>query len=128
MRDQLNELMKLAKHLRSTIQVNNLDDQTIQVSTWIIVRRSGADYYSVSFLANRKLEITLYQKDDYNSNSITIDVESVTDVELDEIILRSKEDITIFIAKLYESSKQRRINKITELQYQLQELQKDEIH
>ena len=122
MRDQLNELLKLAKQLRSTIQVNNIDDQTIQVSTWIIVRRSGADYYSVSFLANRKLEITLYQKDDYNSNSITIDVESVTDVELDEIILRSKEDIITFIAKLDDTREKRRLDKIIQLQNQLKEL------
>ena len=126
MRDQLNELLKLAKQLRSTIQVNNIDDQTIQVSTWIIVRRSGADYYSVSFLANRKLEITLYQKDDYNSNSITIDVESVTDVELDEIILRSKEDIITFIAKLDDTREKRRLDKIIQLQNQLKEL--NEIH
>ena len=126
MRDQLNELLKLAKQLRSTIQVNNIDDQTIQVSTWIIVRRSGADYYSVSFLANRKLEITLYQKDDYNSNSITIDVENVTDVELDEIILRSKEDIITFIAKLDDTREKRRLDKIIQLQNQLKEL--NEIH
>ena len=126
MRDQLNELLKLAKQLRSTIQVNNIDDQTIQVSTWIIVRRSGADYYSVSFLANRKLEVALYQKDDYNSNSITIDVESVTDVELDEIILRSKEDIITFIAKLDDTREKRRLDKIIQLQNQLKEL--NEIH
>jgi hypothetical protein len=122
MRDQLNELMKLAKQLRSTIQVNNVDDQTIQVSTWISVRRGGADYYAVSFLANRKLEVALYQKDNYNSNSITIDVESVTDVELDEIILRSKEDIINFIARLDDSREKRRLDKIIELQNQLKEL------
>jgi hypothetical protein len=128
MRDQLNELLKLAKQLRSTIKVNNIENQTIEVSTWITVRKGGADYYAVSFLANRKLDIALYENKDYVSNSVTIDVENVSDVELDEIILRSKEEIITFIAKLYESSKQRRLNKITELQYQLQELQKDEIH
>jgi hypothetical protein len=126
MRNQLNELLKLAKQLRSTIQVNNIDDQTILVSTWISVRRGGADYYAVSFLANRKLEVALYQKDDYISNNINIDIESVTDVELDEIIVRSKEDIITFIAKLDDNREKRRLAKIAELQNQLKEL--NEIH
>lgn len=122
MRDQLNELMKLAKQLRSTIQVNHIDDQSIYVSTWITVRRGGTDYYAVSFLANRKLEVALYENKDYVSNSITIDVENVSDVELDEIILRSKEDIINFIAKLDDSREKRRLDKIIELQNQLKEL------
>jgi hypothetical protein len=122
MRDQLNELLKLAKQLRSTIQVNNIDDQTILVSTWISVRRGGEDYYAVSFLANRKLEVALYQKDDYISNNINIDIEEVSDVELDEIILRSKGDIITFIAKLDDNREQRRLDKIIELQNQLKEL------
>jgi hypothetical protein len=122
MRDQLNELLKLAKQLRSTIQVNNIDDQTILVSTWISVRRGGEDYYAVSFLANRKLEVALYQKDDYISNNINIDIEEVSDVELDEIILRSKGDIITFIAKLDDNREKRRLDKIIELQNQLKEL------
>ena len=126
MRDQLNELLKLAKQLRSTIQVNNIDDQTILVSTWISIRRGGADYYAVSFLANRKLDIALYEKGDYISNSVTIDIEKVSDDELDEIILRSKEDIITFIAKLDDNREQRRLDKIIDLQNQLKEL--NEIH
>jgi pyruvate kinase len=122
MRDQLNELLKLAKQLRSTIQVNNVDDQTIYVSTWITVRKGGPDYYAVSFLANRKLDIALYEKGDYISNAVTIDVENVSDVELDEIILRSKEDIITFIAKLDDNREKRRLDKIIELQNQLKEL------
>jgi hypothetical protein len=123
MRDQLNELLKLAKQLRSTIQVNHINDQTIEVSTWITVRKGGADYYAISFLGNRKLEVALYQKDDYISNNINIDIENITDVELDEIILRSKEDIINFIAKLDGSREQRRLAKIIEIQNQLKELQ-----
>jgi pyruvate kinase len=122
MRDQLNELMKLAKQLRSTLQVNNVNDQTIYVSTWITVRRGGTDYYAVSFLANRKLEVALYENKDYVSNSITIDVENINDDELDEMILRSKEDIITFIAKLDDTREKRRLDKIIELQNQLKEL------
>jgi hypothetical protein len=124
MRDKLNELIKLAKQVRSTIQVNHINDQTIYVSTWITVRRSGTDYYATSFFDNtRKLEVTLYENKGYVSNSITIDVEKISDDELDEIILRSKEDIINFIAKLDEFKEQRRLDKIAELQNQLQELQ-----
>jgi hypothetical protein len=123
MRDKLNELISLAKQLRSTIQINNVDDQTVLVSTWISVRRGGADYYAISFLANRKLEVALYQKDDYISNNINIDVENVSDVELDEIILRSKEDIITFTAKLDSDIEKRRLKRIKELQNQLAELE-----
>jgi len=128
MRDKLNELMKLAKQVRSTIQINNVDDQTIQVSTWMNVRKSGKEYYSVSFfsgITTRKLEVSLFEKDNYISNSITIDVENISDNELDEIILRSKEDIINFIAKLDNDREKRRLAKIAELQNQLSELQKD---
>jgi hypothetical protein len=128
MRDKLNELMKLAKQVRSTIQINNVDDQTIQVSTWMNVRKSGKEYYSVSFfsgITTRKLEVSLFEKDNYISNSITIDVENINDDELDEIILRSKEDIINFIAKLDNDGEKRRLAKIAELQNQLSELQKD---
>jgi hypothetical protein len=125
MRDQLNELMKLAKQVRSTIQINNLDDQSILVSTWITVRRSGKEYYSVSFLSDigsRKLEVSLFEKDNYTSNSVTIDIEKITNVELDEIVLRSKEDIINFIARLDSNREKRRLDKIIELQNQLKEL------
>jgi hypothetical protein len=122
MRDQLNELLKLAKQLRSTIKVNNIENQTIEVSTWITVRKSGADYYAISFLANRKLDIALYENKDYVSNSVTIDIEKVSDDELDEIILRSKEDIITFIAKLDDTREKRRLDRIKELQNQLKEL------
>lgn len=129
MRHQLNELLKLAKQLRSTIQVNNVDDQYIQVSTWMNARRSGKEYYCVSFfsgITTRKLEVSLFEKDNYVSNSITIDVENINDDELDEIILRSKEDIINFIAKLDNDREKRRLAKIAELQNQLKEL--NEIH
>jgi hypothetical protein len=130
MRDQLNELMKLASQLRNTIQINNMDDQTIEVSTWITVRRSGKEYYSISFLGDfgsKRLEVNLFQKLDYNSNSVTISLDNVSNDELDEIILRSKEDIIIFIAKLDDTSEQRRLDKIKELENQLKELHNENV-
>lgn len=126
MRNQLNELMKLAKQLRTTIQVNNVDDNYIHVSTWITVRRSGKTYYAISFLQRTgKLEVSLYEERGYVSNSITVDVENTSDDELDRIILRSKEDIINFIVLLDEEREQRRLNKIKELQDELQQLQTD---
>jgi hypothetical protein len=84
--------------------------------------RTNTTSSAVSFLANRKLDIALYEKGDYISNAVTIDVENVSDVELDEIILRSKEDIITFIARLDDSREKRRLDKIIELQNQLKEL------
>jgi hypothetical protein len=125
MRSQLNELVELAKGLRSTIQINNVSAQYIDVSTWITIRRSGTEYYAISFMNNTKLEVTLYQKGDYISNGVNIDIENLTDEGLDQIILRSKEDIITFIAKLNETSEIRRLDKIKELQDQLEQLQAD---
>ena len=126
MREQLNELVKLAKGLRTVIQQNNVDLMHIEVSTWIIVRRSGTDYYAISFFGNtKKLEVTLYESIGYVSNSITIDIENLSDSDLEEVILRSKQDIITFIAKLDETIEQRRLDRIKHLQDQLQELQRD---
>ena len=67
--------------------------------------------------------MSLFEKDNYVSNSITIDVENISDDELDQIILRSKEDIITFIAKLDSDREQRRLKRIKELQNQLSELE-----
>lgn len=125
MRDQLNELMKLAKQVRSTIQINSIDDQTIQVSTWMTVRKTGKEYYSISFfsaITRKMIEVSLFEKDNYVSNSITIDIENISNDELDKIILRSKEDIINFIAELDDTREKRRLDKIIQLQNQLKEL------
>jgi hypothetical protein len=125
MRKQLNELMDLAKELRSIIQINNVDDQHIQVSNWITVRRSGTEYYAISFMNTKKLEINLYEREDYVSNGITIDIENINDIQLDQIILRTKDDIITFVAKLDVNREERRLDKINKLQQELRELQGD---
>lgn len=126
MRDQLNELMDLAKQVRSAIQINHVEDQSVHVSTWIKARRSDTTYYAVSFLqGSKKLEVSLFQDKDYNSNNISIDIENINDDELEEIILRSKQDIITFIADLDNTRNKRRLKKIEELKNQLQELQTD---
>lgn len=126
MRNQLDELVKLAKVLRSTLQNNQLDDKTVQVSTWILVRTPNATYHSVSFLnGSFALDVNLYQNDIYTNNTISINMERISDEELDEIILRSKGDIITFIDKIDKESEQRRLFKITELQHQLVKLQEN---
>lgn len=126
MRSQLNELVKLAKVLRSTLQINQLDDKTVQVSTWISVRTPSTKYHSVSFLnGSFALDVNLYQDDIYTNNTISINMERISDEELDEIVLRSKGDIITFIDKIDKESEQKRLSKITELQHQLSKLQKN---
>lgn len=126
MRSQLEELVKLAKQLRETVQVNNLPSSSINVSTWIRINKVGTTFCAVSFLqGSKKLEVNLFEDNNYVANSIAVDVERISDIELDEIILRSKEDIITFIAKLDSEREQRRLDKIEELKNQLAQLQGD---
>lgn len=123
MRNQLEELVTLAKQVRNAVKVNNVLESYIALSKLMTVRMSGKDYHAISFLNdNRKLEVNLYQTDSYTSESITVNV-NLSDDELDEIILHSREDIIIFIAKLDSSHEQRRLDMIEQLKNQLAELE-----
>ena len=124
MRNQLEELVKLAKQLRETVKVNDLPQQTIHISTSIRVNKVGTTFHSVSFLqGTTTLDVNLYQEGEYNNNVVNISLEKLSDIELDEIILRSKEDIANFIAKLDTDREQRRLDKINELKNKLAELE-----
>ncbi len=130
MRSQLEELVKLAKQVRETIHVNKLSDETIYVSTWIRVNaprssKSTSTFHSVSFLqGTRYLDVNMYKDNDYERNHVIIE-DTISDEELDEIILRSKEDIITFIAKLDGEREERRIYEIQRLRNELAELESD---
>ncbi len=130
MRSQLEELVKLAKQVRETIHVNKLSDETIYVSTWIRVNvprssKSTSTFHSVSFLqGTRYLDVNMYKDNDYERNHVIIE-DTISDEELDEIILRSKEDIITFIAKLDGEREERRIYEIRRLRNELAELESD---
>lgn len=119
--------MEIATDLRNTLAENSsILDNPIVVSDNIRVHTSGMDYMSMSFNHfPNKLEITVYHTDDFNQNTVTIDINRVSDEDLDAIILRSKEEIAIF-RRLFEQQivAKRRI-KILELQSELEKLHID---
>ena len=130
MRKQLNELMELAKQVKKVLREYKLNDVTHrqhQVSTWITAHSIGDDYASVSFLSmgSKKLDVQLYNDDKNVINNITVDVENLSDKDLDDIILRSTQDIGIFIADLEANAEIRRLETIEKLQNQLRELKGD---
>ena len=126
MRTKLEELVKIAKTIREAIEVNEVNSQTVHVSTWIRVTRSGTTFHSISFLQGATtLDVTLYKDGDYVKNNVIINVEEISDEQLDEIITRSKADVVDFIAKLDAESAQRRLARIEELKTQLAKLEKD---
>lgn len=105
MRKQVNELMNLAKQLREVIIEYKLSDvahKSHKVSEKITAHSIGDDYHSVSFLNSglSKLDVTMYRNATHSMNNIAIDSENLSDEDLDNIILRSTQEIGIFIAEL----------------------------
>lgn len=127
MRKQLEELVELATDLRNSLAENSsVLDSTIVVSDNIKVHTSGTDYMTISFNPfPGKLEIGVYRTSNFNQNTVTIDINRVSDEDLDAIVLRSKEEIAIF-RRLFEQQivAKRRI-KILELQAELEKLSAD---
>ena len=127
MRNQLNQLVELATDLRNSLAENSsVLDSRINVSDNIKVNTSGVEYMSISFNSfPAKLEINVYRSATFNQNTVNIDINRVSDEDLDAIVLRSKEEIAIF-RRLFEQQivAKRRI-KILELQAELEKLSAD---
>jgi myo-inositol-1-phosphate synthase len=128
MRSQLNELSKIAKDLKDLLADHHgIINSPIEVSDNIRVTTVNVDYMSVSF--NRfpsKLEVNVYCTDKFNQTNVIIDIDRISDEDLDVILLRSKEEIVAF-KRLFEQQvvAKRRI-KILELQAELEKLSDDE--
>jgi hypothetical protein len=126
MRKQLNELVSLTEELRDAVVYHKINiGSGLDVSENIkLYKITDIDFYNVSFIKHpTKLEVSLYNASNYRRNSIDIDIDRLTEIELDVAMLRIREEIAIFIAGLAESSVKQRLEKIQELQNQLSELQ-----
>lgn len=127
MRKQLEELVEIAQDLRNTLAENSsVLDTRIDVSDNIKVNTAGMEYMNMSFNPfPNKIEISVYRSANFNQNTVTIDINRVSDEDLDAIVLRSKEEIAIF-RRLFEQQivAKRRI-KILELQAELEKLSAD---
>jgi len=128
MRSQLNELSKIAKDLKDLLADHHgIINSPIEVSDNIRVTTVNVDYMSVSF--NRfpsKLEINVYHTDKFNQTNVIIDIDRISDEDLDAIILRSKEEIVAFKRLFEQQVVAKRRMKILELQAELEKLSDDE--
>jgi hypothetical protein len=128
MRSQLNELVELAVDLKSLIvDHTSILEPHISVSDNIkISRASSSDYMGVSFNPfPNKVEVTVYESENFKQNTVIIDTFRVSDEDLDAIILRSKEEIAIFKRLFEKQIVAKRRMKILELQNELDKLNTD---
>ena len=112
MRQQSNELIQIAKELRGYVISLNLliekNDEGKEIGVWLRIsdrvrihyRADIYDYTSVEFSQWPKtVTVQLFENGEYTNNTITINVESIDDVELECIILLVQADIAIFKAE-----------------------------
>lgn len=112
MRQQSNELLQIAKELRDYVKSLNLprekNDEGKEIGVWLRIsdkvrvhyRGDIGNYASVEFSTwPNTVTVQLYENGDYTNNTVTINVESVDDVELETIILLVQADIATFKAE-----------------------------
>jgi len=111
MRDQSIELLRVAKELRDYVISLNLPQDVNEEgnSVGINLRISDRirmhyhplhDYCSMEFSSWPKtVNVSLFEKDGYTNNTVTINVELVDDADLHTIILLVQADIAIFKAE-----------------------------
>ena len=112
MRSQSNELLQIAKELRDYVRSLNIPSEENaegkNIGVWLHIsdkirihyRDDIGNYASVEFSKWPKtVTVQLFEDGDYTNNTITINVESVDDIELECIILLVQADIAIFKAE-----------------------------
>jgi hypothetical protein len=97
MRDQSNELLQIAKELRDYVILLNLPEDVnkegksiginIMISNGIRIHYSPSyNYTSIDFSWPNEVSVRLFENAGVNKNTVTINVESVSDKALDLII------------------------------------------
>jgi hypothetical protein len=112
MRQQSIELLNIAKELREYVISLNLpiekNDEGNDIGVWLRMsdkvrihyRNDVANYASIEFSTwPNTVTVQLFKHGDHINNTITINVESIDDVELECIILLVQADIAIFKAE-----------------------------
>ena len=111
MRSQSNELLQIAKELREYVISLNLPQDvneegkpvgiTLRISDRIRIHYHPVHEYCSMEFSNwpKTVNVSLFEKDEYSNNTITINTELVDDVELETIILLVQADIAIFKAE-----------------------------
>jgi hypothetical protein len=111
MRNESIELLNIAKELREYVVSLKLpiekDKDGKDTGIWVDISKTVTvhynplyDYCNVKLSSwPRTVNVSLFETADYSNNTITINVESVDDVELEAIILLVQRDIAIFKAE-----------------------------
>jgi hypothetical protein len=128
MRAQAQELVKLVKGLK--VEINKIDDLrnnrfpiTDEVDLYV---NDAKDYVHVTFnKGGKQVDVTIH---DYNENhySETLNIDlSIIDHELDKIVKRSKNIITIFTTVYHNWAEEIKEKKIEELEAEIAKLRGD---
>jgi hypothetical protein len=107
MRDQSNELLQIAKELRDYVILLNLPEDVnkegksiginITISNGIRIHYSPFySYTSIDFSWPNEVSVRLFENAGINKNTVTINVESVSDKALDLIIQIAQTEIDTF--------------------------------
>ena len=128
MRAQAQELVKLVKGLK--VEINKIDDLrnnrfpiTDEVDLYV---NDAKDYVHVTFnKGGKQVDVTIH---DYNENhySETLNIDlSIIDHELDKIVKRSKNIVTIFATVYHNWAEEIKEKKIEELEAEIAKLRGD---
>ena len=128
MRKQLEKLVELTENLQDEIIRLNLPTQDkLEVSEDIkVYTASNNDYIQVSFSSfPNRVDVTVHKLNSKKYITTNVSVLTVTDEDLDKIVMRSDLQITNFVKDLDATVENRRLEAIERLQKQLKELQED---
>lgn len=129
MRKELNELSVMAKDLRDIIFDYRplLESNPVVISDRIkaFVTKDFINFHFSAF--PDKVEIGVYKDNIFEQVNVNIDIDRVTDEDLDELVLQSKKEIAIFKKSFAKQVKSNREAKILELKSQLEKLCKEDV-
>ncbi len=104
MRNQSNELIRIAKELRNhfdslNIEVDEKIGENITLSNNLRVHYNPKHNYMHADLSTwpHTIMVSLFEHTGYSNNTVTINVEKVTDEDLDNTILLFSQDVATFI-------------------------------
>lgn len=128
MRSQLNELIKFTERLQDEIIRLNLPvNDKLDVSEDIkVYTASKNEFVQVTFSGfPNKVDVTVHKINGDKYISVGISVPTVTDEDLDKIVMHSDVQITNFVKDLESTFEKRRLEAIERLQKELKELQEN---
>jgi hypothetical protein len=129
MRTQAEQLARLARQLRvEVLKQEYFDTSRVQINDYVDVYANDAkDYIHVQFnrTAAKPVDITIHSYNDkFYSETMNIDL-SLSDYDLDEIVLRSQTVADEFVRIFANRSEEIKQQRITELEAEIAKLRGD---